>query len=71
MGLLAVVYLICALRTNVVFVIIFFTLIPAFALLTGAFWVLAEDYTGNADLANKLFVVRWIILNRQWFRDYG
>ncbi|KAH8672294.1 GPR1/FUN34/yaaH family-domain-containing protein [Ilyonectria robusta] len=62
MGLLAVVYLICALRTNVVFVIIFFTLIPAFALLTGAFWVLAEDYTGNADLANKLFVAAGAIL---------
>ena len=44
MGILAIVYLVCALRTNVVFVIIFATLVPALFLLTGAFWVWADDY---------------------------
>ncbi|KAH7133797.1 GPR1/FUN34/yaaH family-domain-containing protein [Dactylonectria macrodidyma] len=62
MGLLAVVYLICALRTNMVFVFIFLSLIPAFGLLTGAFWVLAEDYTGNAARANTYFVAAGAIL---------
>ena len=57
MDVLIIVYLICALRTNVVFVIIFLSLVPAFPLLTAAFWVLAEDYTGNAALSNKLLVV--------------
>ncbi|KAM5341497.1 hypothetical protein ACJ41O_014528 [Fusarium nematophilum] len=55
-GMLAIIYLICALRTNVVFVIIFVSLIPALFLLAGAFWVLADDYVGNAALANRLFV---------------
>lgn len=54
MGILAIVYLVCALRTNVVFVIIFATLVPALFLLTGAFWVWAEDYAGNTKLAQRL-----------------
>ncbi len=51
MGLLCVVYLICALRTNIVFIIIFATLVAAFGLLTGTYWHLA---LGNAALAGKL-----------------
>lgn len=38
MGLLCLVYLICALRTNIVFVGIFATLVPAFGLLASVFW---------------------------------
>ncbi|CAM1501355.1 Fc.00g105170.m01.CDS01 [Cosmosporella sp. VM-42] len=56
MEVLILVYLVCALRTNVVFVIIFLSLVPAFPLLAAAFWVLAGDYTGNAALASKMFV---------------
>lgn len=54
MGILAIVFLVCSLRTNAVFVIIFATLVPALFLLTGAFWVWAEDYAGNAKLAQRL-----------------
>ncbi|CAK4033212.1 GPR1 FUN34 -class plasma membrane [Lecanosticta acicola] len=51
MGVLCFLYMILALRTNVVFFLIFMTLVPAFALLAAAFWHLAEDYEGNAALA--------------------
>jgi succinate-acetate transporter protein len=54
MAILSIIYLICSLRTNVAFVIIFLTLVPALFLLVGAFWVWAEDYTANTALAQKL-----------------
>lgn len=38
MGLLCLVYLICALRTNLIFIMIFATLVPAFCLLASVFW---------------------------------
>jgi len=42
MAVLCFVYLICALRTNAVFVAIFFLLVPAFSCLTGAYWHIAQ-----------------------------
>lgn len=54
MGLLCLVFMICALRTNVVFFLIFTFLVPAFACLAGAYWQLAQ---GNAVLAVKLQLV--------------
>lgn len=57
MGVLSLVFLICALRTNIVFVLIFFTLVLAFGFLTAAYWLLASDYTGNAIMAGKLVQV--------------
>jgi succinate-acetate transporter protein len=42
MGLLCFIYLICSLRTNVVFFSIFLLLVPAFTLLAGVFWKIAE-----------------------------
>ncbi|KAK1239391.1 hypothetical protein MKX07_008879 [Trichoderma sp. CBMAI-0711] len=56
MGLLSLVFLICSLRTNVAFFIIFLTLTIAFGLLTGAYWAMAEDFTGNAQFSHKLIV---------------
>lgn len=53
MGFLCLIYMICALRTNLVFVGIFATLIPAFGCLAGAYWHLAQ---GNADTATTLLV---------------
>ncbi|MCJ1368152.1 hypothetical protein MMC16_007293 [Acarospora aff. strigata] len=53
MGVLCLVYLICALRTNVVFLVIFATLVVAFSLLAGTYWHLA---LGNAAFAGKLQV---------------
>ncbi|KAK5202526.1 hypothetical protein LTR41_011728 [Exophiala xenobiotica] len=51
MGLLCLIYLVCALRTNVVFVLIFAGLVPAFSCLAASFWHLAQD---NASTATTL-----------------
>lgn len=51
MGVLCFIYLICSLRTNVVFVVIFFTLVIAFGLLSGAYWQLANAYGNGNDPA--------------------
>jgi uncharacterized protein len=47
MGVLCFVYLICALRTNIVFVLIFATLVPAFGCLAQFFFSIGE---GNPNL---------------------
>jgi succinate-acetate transporter protein len=47
MGLLCAVYLLCALRTNIIFVAIFATLVPAFGCLTGYFWKAAQGIVAN------------------------
>jgi len=49
MGFLCLIYMICALRTNVVFVLIFAALVPAFGLLTAAYWSLAQGKTAAAE----------------------
>lgn len=51
MGLLCLIYLVCSIRTNLVFFLIFFTLVPAFGLLAGTFLQLAN---GQVALAGKL-----------------
>lgn len=51
MGVLCFVYMICSIRTNIVFFGIFATLVPAFACLAGAFWQTAN---GNVAVALKL-----------------
>lgn len=51
MGLLCFIYLICALRTNVVFMGIFLTLVCAFTCLAGSFW---QGANGNTSLATTL-----------------
>jgi hypothetical protein len=51
MGVLCFIYMICALRTNVVFVLIFAFLVPAFSLLSATYWQLAK---GNTALAGNL-----------------
>lgn len=51
MGMLCLIFLVCSIRTNLVFFIIFFTLTPAFGLLAGSYMYIAE---GKAQLASKL-----------------
>ena len=51
MGMLCFVYMICSLRTNFVFFMIFFTLVMAFCLLTGAY---LELNNGNTARAGRL-----------------
>lgn len=53
MGLLSFIYLICALRTNLVFVAIFLGLLLTYAFLTASYWHLAM---GNTAMAAKLQV---------------
>jgi len=48
MGVLCTIYFICSLRTNVVFMVIFLTLICAFGCLAGAFFQLANAYAAAA-----------------------
>ncbi|KAF2824487.1 hypothetical protein CC86DRAFT_56302 [Ophiobolus disseminans] len=50
MGILCLVYLICSIRTNLVFFLIFFTLVPAFGLLAGVFF---NNSLGNVAAAAK------------------
>lgn len=57
MGVACFCFLLGSLRTNLCFVIIFFTLLLAFALLSAAYWYLAEDYTGNAAKVGRYLVV--------------
>ncbi|KAL1874885.1 hypothetical protein Daus18300_003426 [Diaporthe australafricana] len=56
MGVLSFIFFVCAFRTNVCFVIIFLTLVLTFAFLTVAYWLLAEDFTGNASTANDFVI---------------
>ncbi|KAF1344199.1 GPR1/FUN34/yaaH family-domain-containing protein [Delphinella strobiligena] len=51
MGFLCFLYMILALRTNIVFVVIFATLSPAFCCLAGAYWHNAEAYGAGATVA--------------------
>lgn len=53
MGLLSFIYLICALRTNIVFVAIFLGLLMTFVVLAGSYWQFA---LGNLVMAQKLQV---------------
>lgn len=54
MGVLCFIYLICALRTNIVFVIIFITLCLGFLLNAGYYWQMA---LGHIALASRLQIV--------------
>ena len=61
-GLICVIFMVCSLRTNVCFFIIFLSLVLAFGLLAGAYMNLALYYenptnTGAAATAKKLVVV--------------
>ncbi|PBP18420.1 hypothetical protein BUE80_DR010820 [Diplocarpon rosae] len=60
MAVLCVIYLVCSLRTNAVFVVIFFTLVLGFGLLAGAYWQTANGIThmdtSKARLAHRLTV---------------
>jgi len=48
MGFLCFLYMILALRTNLVFFLIFFTLVPAFCLLAAAYWHMALDISADS-----------------------
>ncbi|KAF2763074.1 GPR1/FUN34/YaaH-class plasma membrane protein [Pseudovirgaria hyperparasitica] len=72
MGLMCFFYLICALRTNVVFVLIFLLLIPAFGLLTGVF---LETPQGNPDMIHNMTVaagaLAFVVCLLGWYLFFG
>lgn len=53
MGLLCFIYLLCSLRTNICFMLIFLSLVPAFGCLAAAFWKIAEATPEAAAVALK------------------
>jgi succinate-acetate transporter protein len=57
MALITLIFLICSLRVNICFVVIFFTLLLALVFLTVAYWLLAADFVANAAVAGKMLVV--------------
>lgn len=61
MALVTFIYLVCAFRTNICFVIVFLALFFTFVFLTVAYWLLAEDYQGNAAAAS-----RFVIVSQPW-----
>lgn len=65
MAILSLIFLVLSIRTNIVFVVIFLTLVIFFSLLAGVFWQNANGI-GNADpsalaLAHRLQVVSLIL----------
>ncbi|ORY62587.1 GPR1/FUN34/yaaH family-domain-containing protein [Pseudomassariella vexata] len=56
MMILCFVYMICAIRTNLVFLLMFVTLTLVFGFVTAAYFVLASNYAGNAKLAGNFLV---------------
>ncbi len=53
-GLVCLVFLICSLRTNIVFFVIFLSLVFAFACLSAAYWNLALVYENPTNLQAKM-----------------
>ena len=71
MGLVCLIFLICSLRTNVVFFVIFLSLVGAFGCLAGAYWNLALAYENAANVAaaakaSKLVVVSTNLYNARF-----
>jgi len=59
MGFLCLIYLVCSIRTNVAFFMIFLSLVPAFGCLAGTYWQAAN---GNTVMSAKLQVASGAIL---------
>lgn len=57
MGVMTLIFLVCSLRVNICFFVIFLSLLLALIFLTVAYWLLADDIVGNAGLASKMLVV--------------
>jgi hypothetical protein len=53
MGLLSFLYLILSLRTNIVFFVLFLSLVLAFSLIAGAYWQIANRHISTASKLQK------------------
>jgi succinate-acetate transporter protein len=57
MGVLTLVFLVCSLRTNVVLVIVFASLVGTFGALSAAYFLLAANFTRNSAMASTVVKV--------------
>lgn len=55
MAVLMLIFMICATRTNVVYTLIFLSLLLVFLLLTGAYWDLGEGNTVAGERCVKVY----------------
>ena len=51
MSVLSLLFFVCSLRTNIVLVVVFFTLIGVFGTLAGGYFILAGGFERNASSA--------------------
>ena len=56
-------FLVCSLRTNMVFVLIFLTLVFAFSCLAGAYFNLALYYENNMNLSASVTASRLVVVS--------
>lgn len=54
LALITLIFLICSLRTNIVFVVLFFSLTITFSLQSAAYFLNAADIVGNASSVSKI-----------------
>ena len=66
MGVLCFIYFIIALRTNIVFVLIFILLVPAFGCLAGFFWKAAEGVTATG-LSTTAGALTFVVCLLGWY----
>lgn len=66
MGLLCFIYLICALRTNIIFLMIFLLLVPAFGSLAGYFWKAAEGEV-KTSLLTSAGALTFVVCLLGWY----
>jgi succinate-acetate transporter protein len=62
MAVLMLIFMICATRTNIVYTLIFLTLLVVFLLLSSAYWLLAE---GSLSAGNKCVKVSIYLLHHK------
>lgn len=60
MALLMFIYMLCALRTNAIFVTIFMLLVPSFSLLAAGYWRMGK---GDLVLGTRLSVVSGLFVD--------
>jgi hypothetical protein len=65
---MTLIFLVCSLRVNICFVVIFFSLLLALVFLTVTYWLLAADMVGNAAVAGKMLVVSYANAVNRWNR---
>ena len=66
-GLVCFIFLICSLRTNAVFFLIFFSLVCAFACLAAAYWNLGLAYENAANTMAAARAAKLVVVSGYYF----